>query len=159
MTVNAEQRLVELGIELPEPFAPAGNYVPAVRSGRLVFVSGHGPTANGAVVYRGKVDSVVGVEDAYQAARLTALNCLASLRAELGSLDRVERVVKVLGLVNADPGFERHPEVINGASELFVDVFGERGGHARSAVGMSSLPFGIPVEVELVVEVADVAGA
>jgi enamine deaminase RidA (YjgF/YER057c/UK114 family) len=150
-----EERLAELGIELPEPFAPVGNFVPAVvTSGGLVFVSGQGPTANGSVVFRGKVRSSVSVADGYQAARLCALNCLGTLQAELGSLDRIERIVKVLGMVNADPDFAEHPTVVNGASDLLVEVFGERGRHARSAVGMTSLPLDISVEIELVAAVA-----
>ena len=155
--MSAEQRLTELGIELPQPFTPIANYVPVVRAGPLVFVSGHGPTANGGFAYRGKVDSEVTLDDAYQAARLTMLNCLTTLHAELGSLDRIGRIVKLLGMVNADPGFERHPEVINGASDLLVEVFGQRGRHARSAIGMSSLPFGLPVEIELIVELTELA--
>jgi enamine deaminase RidA (YjgF/YER057c/UK114 family) len=149
-----EQRLEELGIELPPPFAPVANYVPVVVAGGLAFVSGHGPTANGAVVHRGRVPTEVPVAEAYQAARLSALNCLAALHAELGTLDRVERMVKMLGMVNAEPHFVDHPQVVNGASDLLVDVFGEdRGRHARSAVGMGSLPFQIPVEIEIVVRV------
>jgi enamine deaminase RidA (YjgF/YER057c/UK114 family) len=150
-----EERLAGLGIELPPPFAPVGSYVPAVATaGGLVFVSGHGPTANGTIVFRGKVRSSVSVADAYQAARLSALNCLSTLNAELGSLDRVERIVKLLGMVNADPDFTEHPQVVNGASDLLVEALGDRGRHARSAVGMSSLPMGISVEIELVAAVA-----
>ncbi len=150
-----EQRLAELGIELPPPFAPAGSYVPVVVAGGLAFVAGHGPTANGTVVHRGKVPSEVPVEEAYQAARLSALNSLSALHAELGSLDRVEQLVKMLGMVNADPDFTEHPKVVNGASDLLVEVFGEdRGRHARSAVGMGSLPFGIAVEIELIARVS-----
>ena len=150
-----DERLAELGIELPPPFAPVGNYVPAVvTAGALVFVSGHGPTANGNVLFRGKVRSTVSVADAYQAARLCALNCLSTLDAELGSLDRVDRIVKLLGMVNADPDFTEHPAVVNGASDLLVEVLGDRGRHARSAVGMGSLPMDITVEIELVAAVS-----
>jgi enamine deaminase RidA (YjgF/YER057c/UK114 family) len=150
-----EQRLEELGIELPPPFAPVGNYVPVVLVGAVAFVSGHGPTANGTIVHRGKVPTDVPIPEAYQAARLCALNSLAALHAELGTLDRVEQIVKMLGMVNAEPDFDDHPQVVNGASDLLVDVFGEdRGRHARSAVGMGSLPFQIAVEIELVVRVS-----
>ena len=152
---DVERRLTELGIELPPTFAPVANYVPAVRVGSLVFVSGHGPTLDHGFAYQGKVDSAVSVEVAYQAARLTALNCLSTLHAELGSLNHVNRVVKLLGFVNSDADFGRQPEVINGASDLLFDVFGRRGRHARSAIGVAALPFDLPVEVELVVEVRD----
>lgn len=150
---KVEDRLDELGIELPAPFTPVANYVTVVRAGDLLFVSGHGPTTADGFAFRGKVDSVVSVEDAYRASRLTALNLLATLQRELGSLDAVRRVVKLLGMVNADVRFTRHPAVVDGASDLLVEVFGERGRHARSAIGVGSLPFDIPVEIELVVEV------
>jgi len=146
--VSAEQRLRELGIELPALSAPVANYVNAVRSGTLLFLAGKGP---GAV--RGKLGREFSVEDGYRHARATGLALLAVMKAELGSLDRVKRVVKVLGMVNAVPEFGEQPQVINGCSDLFVEVFGERGRHARSAVGMGSLPNGIPVEIEAIVEV------
>jgi enamine deaminase RidA (YjgF/YER057c/UK114 family) len=149
-----EQRLADLGIELPAPFTPIANFVLAVRTGSLVFVSGHGPIVDGEPVYTGKVSSEVSVEDAYRAARVTILGSLRTLQDELGTLDRVQRIVKLLGMVNSDPDFTEQPQVINGASDLLVDVFGERGRHARSAVGMASLPRGISVEIELVVEVS-----
>lgn len=148
-----EQKLEALGLKLPERSGPFANYVSAVRTGNLVFVSGHGPTNAGQVVYRGRVGQDMDIETAYEAARLTALNCLASLKQEIGDLDRVTRVVKLLGMVNSAPDFVDQPEVINGASDLLVELFGERGRHARSAVGMGALPFGIPVEIEMVVEV------
>jgi enamine deaminase RidA (YjgF/YER057c/UK114 family) len=116
-------------------------------------VSGHGPTAGTGLAFRGRVPSEVSVEEAYRAARLTALNCLRSIHDELGSLDRVKRIVKMLGMVWSDPDFSGQPQVINGASDLLVEVFGEPGRHARSAVGMAALPLGMPVEVELVCEV------
>ena len=150
--MGAEERLAELGIELPEAPPSAGNYVGAVRSGNLVFLSGSGPWGPDTMV-QGKVDAQISVEEAQQAARLTGLNLLATLRAEIGSLDRVRRVVKALGMVNCSPGFNRMPEVINGFSDLMVEVFGDAGRHARSAVGMAELPFDIPVEIELIVEV------
>jgi enamine deaminase RidA (YjgF/YER057c/UK114 family) len=147
-----EQRLANLGSPLGEPPPSVANYVAAVRTGNLVFVSGHGPYSEGGFQYIGKVDSVVSVEEARAAARLTILNCLASLKAEIGSLDRVRRVVKLLGMVNSDPPFKRQPEVIDGASDLLEQIFGERGKHARSAVGMGALPMGIAVEIEMIVE-------
>lgn len=153
MPESAEKRLAELGIELPSPPPPLATYVRAVTSGNLVFVSGHGTYEDGEYRHIGKVDSQISVEEARQAARLVILNALASLRAEIGSLDRVTRIVKLLGMVNSDPGFTRQPEVINGASDLLVEVFGNRGRHARSAVGMAALPLGIAVEIEMIVEI------
>jgi enamine deaminase RidA (YjgF/YER057c/UK114 family) len=148
-------RLAELNIQLPEPPPPVANYVGAVRTGNLVFVSGHGPYRDGKYNWIGKVDSEVTVQEAREAARVTIINALASLRTEIGSLDRVTRVVKLLGMVNSDPGFRRQPEVIDGASDLLEDIFGERGKHARSAVGLGALPMGIAVEIEMIVEVRD----
>jgi enamine deaminase RidA (YjgF/YER057c/UK114 family) len=128
-------------------------YVSAVSTGNLVFVAGHGPHRDGELIYKGKLGQDVDVERGYEAAQLVALNMLASLKAEIGDLDRVKRVVKLLGMVNCVPDFGQQPEVINGASDLLVDIFGERGRHARSAVGMASLPRGISVEIEMIVEV------
>jgi enamine deaminase RidA (YjgF/YER057c/UK114 family) len=154
MADSVEGKLSELGLGLPDSMPdPAGNYVSAVTTGNLVFVSGHGPFRDGALAYQGKVPSEVSFDDAVDAARLVMLNCLASLKAEIGSLDRVKRVVKLLGMVNSDPGFDRQPAVINGASDLLTGIYGERGRHARSAVGMGSLPMQIPVEIEMVVEI------
>jgi enamine deaminase RidA (YjgF/YER057c/UK114 family) len=152
--MGAEQRLQELKLELHAPSAPIASYVNAVRTGNLLFLSGKGPRS-GADGQRpkGKVGREYTVEQAYQHARTVGLDLLAVMRAELGSLDKVRRVVKVLGMVNAVPEFEDPPKVINGCSDLFVEVFGERGRHARSAVGMGSLPMGIPVEIECIVEV------
>lgn len=148
-----EKRIEELGLELPVRTGPLANYVSTVRTGNLVFVSGHGPTLEGKPVYQGKVGQDLDLETAYAAAKLTMLNCLASLKIEIGDLDRVKRVVKLLGMVNATPDYTDHPRVINGASDLLVELFGDNGRHARSAVGMGSLPFGIPVEIEMIVEV------
>ncbi len=149
MTIEA--RLAELGITLPEPPPPAGNYVGAVGVGTLVFISGHGPRRADGGYATGKVPTEVGIEEAIEAARLVGLNLLSSLKAAIGDLDRVERFVKVLGMVNAAPGFENHPKVIDGFSNLMVEIFGDSGRCARSAVGMGSLPFQIPVEIEAVV--------
>jgi enamine deaminase RidA (YjgF/YER057c/UK114 family) len=150
---QVEERLREQGLALPPPPTAIANYVGAVQVGALVFVSGHGPVQDGELIYRGVVGRDIDVPTAYQAARLVALNMLASLKAVIGDLDRVRRVVKLLGMVNAAPGFEEHPEVINGASDLLVAIFGERGRHGRSAVGMGSLPRNIAVEIEMIVEV------
>jgi len=152
--MSAEARLQELGIELPQPSTPAGSYVPAVVTGNLVFLSGQGPVSAAGVI-TGKVGDDVDLATAREAARRTGLQLLAALRQELGSLDRVSRIVKVLGMVNCAPGFNDTPSVINGCSDLLVEVFGpEIGRHARSAVGMAELPFDIAVEIELVAEVA-----
>lgn len=148
-----ETRLRELGIELPQATGSVGNYATALTVRDLVYVSGHGPLKDGQLPYRGRVPDEVSVEDAADAAQLTMLNCLATLQAHLGSLDRVTQVVKVLGLVRARDDFEQHPQVLNGASDLLVDVFGDAGRHSRSAVGVTSLPFGIPVEIEMTVQV------
>lgn len=151
--VTIDERLTELGIVLPTPFPPAGAYVAALRAGDLVFLSGAGPVRPDGTFVTGKVGAAVSLDEAKEAARLTGLQLLAALRAEIGDLDEVVRVVKLLGMVNCAPGFDRTPPVIDGCSELFVEVFGERGRGARSAVGMAELPFGISVEIEAVVEV------
>src|ERR1700722_10888884 len=147
MSMRIEQRLHELKLTLPSIGAPMGNYVPAKRAGNLLFLSGRGP---GAIA--GKVGDTISLEQAYQHARTVGLQLIAVMKQELGDLDRVKGIVKVLGMVNAGPGFGDHPKVINGCSDLFVEVFGEAGRHARSAVGMGSLPSQIPVEIEVFVE-------
>ena len=153
--MSAEANLKKLGIDLGTVSAPVANYVNAVRTGNLLYLAGKGPRvdANG---HRpmGKLGRDFNVEQGYQHARSVGLDLLAVMRTELGSLDKVKRVVKVLGMVNAMPEFADHPKVINGCSDLFVEVFGEAGKHARSAVGMGSLPMGIPVEIEVIVEVS-----
>ena len=152
--MSAEKRLKALGIELGPVSAPVANYVNAVRTGNLLFLAGKGPRPDSSGARPGgKVGREVTAEQAYRHARSVGLDLLAVMRAELGSLDRVKRVVKLLGMVNAAPDFTDHPKVINGCSDLFVEVLGERGRHARSAVGMGSLPMGIPVEIEAIVEV------
>jgi enamine deaminase RidA (YjgF/YER057c/UK114 family) len=152
--MTPEERLVGLGYELPEPNPAVGTYVGAVTVGSIVFVSGHGPYRDGEFVYTGKLGREVDVATGQEAARLTILNLLASLKAEIGELDRVRRVVKLLVLVNSDPEFGEQPAVANGASDLLVEAFGpERGPHARSAIGMGALPFGIPVEIEGIFEI------
>ncbi len=150
--MKIEERIRDLGIALPEASKPVANYVPAVKTGNLLFISGHGPYNDGKVV-PGKVGKELTGEDGYKAARNVAINCLASAKAALGDLDKVKRVVKLLGMVNCTEDFKDQPKVINGASDLLVEVFGERGKHARSAVGMQALPFEIPVEIEMILEV------
>ncbi len=151
--MSVDERLRELGIDLPEPPPPAGNYVGAVTVGNIVFLSGHGPRSASGEYSNGKVGSELTLEQGQEEARQVGLNMLATLRAEIGDLDRMRRVVKVLGMVNAATDFRDHPKVINGFSDLMVEVFGEKGRGARSAVGMGSLPFQIPVEVEMIVEI------
>jgi len=141
-------RLVQLGIELPPVFPPAGNYLGCVVVGDMVHVGGHGPI-NGADIIRGKVGDDLSLEEARRAARMTGLSILATLLAELGSLDRIERIIKVFGMVNVAPGFNQTPSVIDGCSDLLVEVFGDAGRHTRSAVGLAELPFDIAVEIEL----------
>jgi enamine deaminase RidA (YjgF/YER057c/UK114 family) len=149
-----EHRLKELGITLPEVGPPLGNYVHAKRVGNLLYLSGKGPPDVDGRMPQGKLGAGMSVEEGYRHARGVGLVLIAAVKDALGGeLDRVEDIVKVLGMVNAAPDFEDHPKVVNGCSDLLVEVFGERGRHARSAVGMSSLPGGIPVEIELIVAV------
>jgi enamine deaminase RidA (YjgF/YER057c/UK114 family) len=154
MTDAIEKRLAELGIELPPAPAPAAAYVPFVRSGNQLYVSGQIPISGGAISHKGLVGRDVPLEDAQAAARLCAINLLAQAKAACGRLDGIKRVVKLGGFVACGPDFGDHPKVINGASELMVEVFGEAGRHARFAVGAASLPFGASVEVEAIFEVA-----
>lgn len=150
---SAEKKLKETGIVLPESPKPLANYVRTVRTGNLLFVSGHGPYNDGKTVLAGKLGKELTIEEGYKTARNVAVNCLASIRKSLGSLDKVKRVVKLLGMVNCTEDFRDQPKVMNGASDLLVEVFGEAGRHARSAVGMQALPNGIPVEIEMVLEI------
>lgn len=139
-----EERIAELGLELPEPATPVGSYVTAKQSGNLLFVSGHGPIDTDGKSIRGKVGTDLDVDEGYYAARRCGMGLLATIRSHLGTLDRVTDVIKLLGMVNAAPDFQKQPAVINGASDLFVEVFGDAGRHARSAVGMGSLPLTSP---------------
>lgn len=152
---DPEQKLTELGITLKEPTTPVANYVNAVRTGNLVFLAGKGPRTPEGKLITGKLGEDLTVEQGYEAARAVAILQLAVLKAELGDLKKVKRIVKVLGMVNAVPDFTDHPEVVNGFSDLMVEVFGQKGKHARAAVGMGSLPRNIAVEIELIVEVED----
>jgi enamine deaminase RidA (YjgF/YER057c/UK114 family) len=144
-----DQRLEDLGIALPPVFPPAGNYLGCVVDNDLVYVGGHGPISGDHII-RGKVGRDLSLEEGQQAARMTALSILATLRAELGDLDRIARIVKVFGMVNVAPGFNQTPAVIDGCSDLLVDIFGDAGRHTRSAVGLAELPFDIAVEIELI---------
>jgi enamine deaminase RidA (YjgF/YER057c/UK114 family) len=153
--MSAERRLTDLGIAIPMLPPPVAAYVPAVRTGRLVYASGQTPTIDGVLQIRGKLGDAISVEEGRGAARLAALNCLAEVRGLLGSLDAISRVVRLTGYVASAPGFGEQPAVMNGASQLLEEVFGEAGRHARSAIGVAELPFGAPVEVELIVEVRE----
>lgn len=157
--MKTEARLEELGIVLPETTQPMANYVNAVRTGNLLFLAGKGPGLPGKPLPQGKVGRDFSIDQAYQLARDTGLNLISVMKAELGDLDKVARIVKVLGMVNATSEYGHQPEIINGCSDLFVEVFEERGKHARSAVGMGSLPRGIPVEIEVIIEVVGEAPA
>jgi enamine deaminase RidA (YjgF/YER057c/UK114 family) len=149
-----DKRLAELGIALPTPAKPVATYVPWVRTGNLVFISGQGAVRDGKIEYTGKVGDTLTVEDAIASARLTGINVIAHLRDACGGdLDRVKRIVKLLGFVNCTPTFGEQPKVINGASDLMVEVFGDKGRHARSAVGAPALPFNLSVEVEAIAEI------
>jgi enamine deaminase RidA (YjgF/YER057c/UK114 family) len=152
--MSVEQRLSELGLRLPPVGAALGNYVHARRGGNLLYLSGKGPQDEAGRMPKGKLGAGMSVDEGYRHARQVGLVLISAMKEALGGdLERVEGIVKVLGMVNAAPDFEDHPRVVNGCSDLFVEVFGERGRHARSAVGMSSLPAGIPVEIEVIVAV------
>ncbi|MCL5046675.1 MAG: RidA family protein [Actinobacteria bacterium] len=153
--MKIEAKIAELGLKLPEAPKPVAAYIPALRSGNLVYTSGQVPFVNGELKYQGKVGGQLSPEEGYEAARTCALNCLAVIKGVLGDLDRVKRVVKVVGFVASAPGFNGQPKVVNGASELLGQIFGQAGGHARSAVGVSELPLDSAVEVEMIVEVED----
>jgi enamine deaminase RidA (YjgF/YER057c/UK114 family) len=152
-SMYTEKKLKELGILLPEPRKPVANYVPAVQVGNLLFVSGHGPYNDGKTIMSGKLGKDVTIEQGYQAARNVAMILLAAVKATIGDLDKVKRVVKLLGMVNCTEDFKDHAKVINGASDILVEIFGDAGRHARAGVGMQALPNGIPVEIEMILEV------
>ena len=147
--MTVEEKLQAMGLELPSPLSPIGNYLGAVRTGNLLFLSGHGPRRGSEPMVTGKVGLDLTIDQGYAAARETVLNCLGTVKRELGSLDRVRRVVELLGMVNCTPGFTEHPKVINGASDLLVELYGDAGRHARAAVGVQSLPMNTPVEIEI----------
>ncbi len=154
-TMDVEAHLKELGITLIKPSAPVANYVKAVRVGNMLYLSGHGPDKPEGGLVIGKVGVDLTLEQAKDAARLVGISLLSTIKAEIGDLNKVKRIVKVLGMVNAIPTFDKQPMVINGCSDLMVEVFGENGKHARSAVGVGSLPSNIPVEIEMIVELKD----
>lgn len=152
--MSVEAKIKEAGITIPVPPKPVGAYVPCVQTGSYIYTSGQLPVMDGKLAYRGKVGRDLTLEEAYQAARICALNCLGVVKEALGSLDKVKRIVKVTGFVHSEGNFYDQPKVINGASELLGELFGEPGRHARSAIGVNALPLGAAVEIEMVVEVA-----
>lgn len=154
MAGSIDNRLAELGIELPDAAAPAANYVPAVLSGNMLYISGQLPMVDGKPSHIGQLGGSVSVEEGAICARNCAINIVAQAKKALGDLDRVKRVVKLVGFVNSAAGFTSQPAVVNGASDTIVEIFGDAGRHARSAVGVAELPFGVAVEVEAIIEVA-----
>tara|TARA_B100001142_G_scaffold327856_1_gene386506 strand:+ start:1669 stop:2127 length:459 start_codon:yes stop_codon:yes gene_type:complete len=151
--MSFEDKLKELGIELNSPPSPVANYIPVQQTGNLIYLSGQGPRDKSGNFITGKVGEDISADEAYDLAKNTAINLISVMKSYLGSLDRIEKIVKVLGMVNSTSDFKDHPKVINGCSDFFVEVFGEKGRHARSAVGMGSLPNNMAVEIEIIVEV------
>ncbi len=151
--MQIEEKIKKLGINLPKVPKPVAEYIPAKIVDNLIFCSGQGPTKEGVPVYIGKVGKELTLEEGYNAAKICAINCLSAVKSVIGSLDRIDEIVEIRGFVNSAPEFTRQPEVINGASELLVKLFGEKGKHVRSAVGTSILPNNIPVELEMIVKV------
>lgn len=151
--MEIEKKMRGLGLELPEVPKPVASYVPAVRSGNYVYTSGQVPFAKGELMYRGKLGGDLTIEQGYECARVTALNCLAAVKSVTDDLDRVKQIVRVTGFINSAPGFGDQPKVLNGASDLLVEIFGERGKHSRLAIGTSELPLGAPLEIDMVVEI------
>jgi enamine deaminase RidA (YjgF/YER057c/UK114 family) len=151
--VAVEEKLSSLGLSLPQPASPVANYVPAVRTGNLVYTSGQIPTEDGVLAYTGTVGLDLDEDQAYAASRIACLNALAAIKAEIGELDNVTRIVHVAGYVTSEDGFTDQPTVVNGASDLLVDIFGEAGRHSRIAVGVSQLPLDAPVEIAIIAEV------
>jgi len=148
-----EKKLKSMGIVIPDAPKPVASYVPCVQTGKLVYTSGQGCKKDGIPVYKGKLGKDLTVEEGYEAAKISIINCLAILKGHLGSLDKIKRVVKLLGFVASVPEFVQQPYVINGASDLLIKVFGEKGRHARSAIGTNILPSNMPVEIEMIVEI------
>lgn len=151
--MKVKDRLNNLGIDIPEAPEPVAEYIPAKKSGNLVFCSGQGPIKDGEYIHVGKVGKDVNLDEGYESARMCALNCLAAIKTVVETLDDIDEIVKVRGFVNSSPDFFEQPKVVNGASEVLVEIFGERGRHARAALGTSNLPDNIPVELEMVVKV------
>jgi len=150
---NIEKKLQEMGLDISNAPKPAASYIPAVQTGNLVYTAGQASKKDGILVYKGKLGKDLTVEEGYEAAKISIINCLAVLKGHLGSLDRIKKVVKLLGFVASTSEFDQQPYVINGASDLLIKIFGEKGKHARSAIGTNILPFGTPVEIEMIVEV------
>ena len=151
---QVEDKLKQMGLSLPPPPTPGGNYIPTVRTGNLVFLSGVTPRRPDGAPFTGKLGKDLTVEEGYEAARICGLNLLANLKQEIGDLDKVTHIVKLLGMVNSDPDFTQPPAVVNGCSDLLVELYGDRGRHARSAVGLATLPAGVAVEIEMIAEVS-----
>ncbi len=151
--MEIEKKMRGLGLELPEVPKPVASYVPAVRSGNYVYTSGQVPFVKGELMHRGKLGGDLTIEQGYECARVTALNCLAAVKSVTDDLDRVKQIVRVTGFINSAPGFTDQPKVLNGASDLLVEIFGERGKHSRLAIGTSELPLGAPLEIDMVVEI------
>ncbi len=151
--VMIDEKLVSLNITLPTPPKPAGSYIPVVKTGNLVFVSGQIPMKDGQVQFKGQVPTIISVEDAQKAAKLCIINVLAQLKAELGTLDKISRIIRVTGFVSSSQEFFEHPKIINAASDLLFEIFGEKGKHARVAVGVASLPLNSAVEIDLIAEI------
>jgi enamine deaminase RidA (YjgF/YER057c/UK114 family) len=151
--VDIYQKLKELNISIPQLQPPAGSYIPGIISGNLVFVSGQTPTEQGELAFKGKVGRELNIQEGYEAAKLACLNCLAELKYVVGDLNRIKRVVKINGYVNATSDFGNEPQVVNGASDLVIAIWGENGQHARAAIGVADLPGGAPVEIELTAEI------
>ena len=150
---KVEERIRELGFELPNAPKPVASYVPITRTGNLLFISGQGATQNGKAVMTGHIGAELSIQDGYKAAQICAVNALSVLRDEIGDLDKVNKIVIVLGFINSAPGFDKQPLVLNGFSDFIENVYGEKGKHARSAISSNELPFGTPVEVEMIVEI------
>jgi len=151
--MNVEQKLQELGLQLPEIAKPIAAYVPAIRVADTVYTSGQIPLVKGEVKFKGKLGREFAIQDGYEAAKICALNCLAATKSVINDLDRIEKVIKVVGFVNSDVGFTDQPKVVNGASDLLGKVFGPNGAHARSAVGVAELPLGVAVEIEMIFQI------
>lgn len=151
--MEIEKRIKSLGLNLPEVPKPVASYVPAVQSGNYVFTSGQIPFVKGELKYRGKIGDNLTQEEGYECARVTVLNCLAAVKSVIGDLDRIKQIVRVTGFINSAPGFQDQPKVLNGASDLLVEIFGERGKHSRLALGTSELPLGAAIEIDLIVEI------
>lgn len=152
---NVEKKVQEMGLSIPEAPKPVAAYIPGIKVGEFIYTSGQIPIVNGELKYKGKVGAEVTIEEAYEAAKVCALNCLGVVKSLIGDLDKIEQIVKVVGFVNSADGFNMQPKVINGASEFFGEVFGEKGAHARSAVGVNELPLDATCEVEIIVKVKE----